>query len=285
MKRIVLIFALIIFLCAACSFGNQGPGGDIPDQADAAPQSEKRCGDGVCDGPETAEKCPEDCAGPIIGRAADDENEEDAEPPKNQPVQDVDLPESGYRKVSISGTIEAELNPAKMDGFTGDAFEYTGGYSIELWFPLTGGEPVQQRNTLALTELHDVFIGDPECRPCDWNLDASAYEPVSFELDASLNLEAIQEGEKTVDELVYQLTTVPMVILTGFVECPCGPGDDFADPAAIPALATWFMQGLRNPIILQSLENNTVEDFPAGPIYNISIPDEVLFYTVVDGLD
>ena len=178
------------------------------------------------------------------------------------------------------------INTEMMGDFTGDVMEYGGEYSIELWFPLEGGAAVQQRNTLTLTEYRDRFIGDSQCHPCEWTLDPGAYDPVSFNLDATLSLESITEGERVADELVYRLTDVPVIPVSGTVKCPCpGAADTFIDPAVYSTLSNWFIQGVRNPIHLNALENNTVEDFLAGPMYVTNIPDESLFYTIVDDLE
>ena len=48
----------------------QPPGSNLP--ATQPPVSEKRCGDGVCDGPENAQNCPSDCGGasaPVVTSA------------------------------------------------------------------------------------------------------------------------------------------------------------------------------------------------------------------------
>jgi hypothetical protein len=123
-----------------------------------------------------------------------------------------------------------------------------------------------------------------QCRPCDWDLYESAYEPVSFDLEASLNLEGIMENDIPADELVYQLTQVPMATIGGVVQCPCGEPDEFTDPAAYPALTIWFMQKLVHIIHLDMLEQNSVDSFPAGPMYNITIPVETLSYRIVSDL-
>lgn len=67
MRRITL-FSLLVSLSLACSLGSalaqptEMIGGEISAPAPTpASESEKRCGDGVCDGPENAENCPEDC--------------------------------------------------------------------------------------------------------------------------------------------------------------------------------------------------------------------------------
>ncbi len=59
MKRTLL--SLLILISMACTLSGFS-GEDIPPTEDAAPvQSENRCGDGVCDGPENAANCPDDC--------------------------------------------------------------------------------------------------------------------------------------------------------------------------------------------------------------------------------
>ncbi len=62
MKRISLILLSLIFLVAAsgcADIGKEGPPGERATEFTAA--VEKKCGDGICDGPETAENCPADC--------------------------------------------------------------------------------------------------------------------------------------------------------------------------------------------------------------------------------
>ena len=196
-------------------------------------------------------------------------------------------PESGYRYVSFSGTISTALNTASMGDFTGKAFEYSSDYSVELWFPLEGGEAVQQRNTIGLTEFKDLYFGDQSCTPCEWVLDNSTFEPVSFTLDATLNLNAIEEGDQPADELVYQLAEMPQAVITGIVSCPCpgsAPGE-FTDPAAFPQMLGWFMQKLVNPIHLNVLETNSVENFAVSPMGFLNIPEETLSYTIVPDLE
>jgi len=73
MKRTILILTLLITLSQACSLsGLTGGGDDTVIQNEPPPQSENRCGDDVCDGPENTGNCPEDCnaAIPDAGEAA-----------------------------------------------------------------------------------------------------------------------------------------------------------------------------------------------------------------------
>ena len=62
MKRISLLLTVLVSLSLACSLGGlTGNGKDAAAPTEPPPQSEKRCGDGVCDGPENVNNCPQDC--------------------------------------------------------------------------------------------------------------------------------------------------------------------------------------------------------------------------------
>jgi hypothetical protein len=57
MKRLITITLILIFTLTACFPASGGSSGNTSGQ----PASEKRCGDGVCDGPENTSNCPQDC--------------------------------------------------------------------------------------------------------------------------------------------------------------------------------------------------------------------------------
>ncbi len=292
MKRAILLIAIFIALVSACSMPfntnqDETRGTDSQSDQPSETQSEKRCGDGVCDGPENTQNCPQDCTSAAIPSSkAEDLQEDKTMDAGDAPASDQGNPEAGYRYVSFSGTVSTSLNTAAMGDFTGTAFEYGGEYRVELWFPIEGGEAVQQRNSIALTEFRDLYYGDTSCTPCEWALDDNAFEPVSFTMEASLNLNAVMEDDQTADELVYQLAELPQAVITGVVQCPC-PGsapDDFSDPAAYLQTLGWFMQKLANPIHLNVLEINSVESFAISPMGFVNIPKETLSYTIVPDL-
>ncbi len=193
--------------------------------------------------------------------------------------------EEGYRYVSVIGSIETAQNEEIMAGFEGIAFDYAANYSIELWFPIEGGKAVQQRNTITLTEFRDLYYGNPRCTPCDWNLDASSFEALSFELETSLNLGVFEVGGRIADELVYELTVIPQKTITGIVQCPCGDPGDIFDPAAFPVLLSWFTQKLANPVFLNETISNTVENNMLYPAVIINIPEEKVSYLIVPSLE
>ena len=78
MKRLPLMISFLVLLSIACSLVSNieqaqvSPTSEdapiLPDDISAAPEpkseSQKRCGDGVCDGPENKETCPDDCDQP-----------------------------------------------------------------------------------------------------------------------------------------------------------------------------------------------------------------------------
>ena len=75
MKRnliFLLIFLIILNGCAIIE-GESSPGSGV-----VSGESEKRCGDGVCDGPENVDMCPEDCL--LSSTASSDEGTETGKP-------------------------------------------------------------------------------------------------------------------------------------------------------------------------------------------------------------
>jgi len=264
------VLILILTISAACS-------AEGTHEETGAGASQKTCGDSICDGPENSENCPEDCPESLVPSG------EEEKPASSKPEE---MAEDGYRYVSFSGTVQSLADFSTAGDFAGDYFEYSGAYSIEIWFPMEGGEAVQQRNSIQLTEFKPLVRGEVECRPCEWTPEEAAYQPLRFELETTLNLEAVTEDGKPADELVYQLTNIPQKSFSVMVDCPC-PGVPAAhdDPAAYPQLLTWFYQKLVNPIQLNVLESNPVDSYPISPLGYIAIPEETLSYLIVPDLN
>ncbi len=94
MKRHALVVCFSLLALVGCTLATQGPAPTSPPStATAAPptraasatepatQSEHRCGDGVCDGPENPGNCPEDCEPePVSEEGGRDEEEEQPDP-------------------------------------------------------------------------------------------------------------------------------------------------------------------------------------------------------------
>ncbi len=65
MKKLTLIVIFLVLISPACSLaGELIPGEKTLPDVDPSAQlvGEKRCGDGICDGPENADSCPQDCS-------------------------------------------------------------------------------------------------------------------------------------------------------------------------------------------------------------------------------
>lgn len=52
-------FILCLLISACASFGKEAPSGERV--AEIATATSKKCGNGICEGPETADSCPTDC--------------------------------------------------------------------------------------------------------------------------------------------------------------------------------------------------------------------------------
>jgi hypothetical protein len=60
-RQWLLNLLILLILLSALACGPQG-GGETPEPTQPARASQGKCGDGVCDGPENAQTCPQDCA-------------------------------------------------------------------------------------------------------------------------------------------------------------------------------------------------------------------------------
>jgi len=97
MKRSIIMIVILILLTAACS----PQPGDTKGEGAPAAQSENRCGDGVCDGPENAENCPDDCVSSPSTRP-----DEPSDPAPGEPADDD----------AILGQIYVEVGVQRQDG-------------------------------------------------------------------------------------------------------------------------------------------------------------------------
>ncbi len=65
MKKLTLIVIILVLISPACSQAGDLIPGEKPIldvEPPAQLEGEKRCGDGICDGPENADSCPQDCS-------------------------------------------------------------------------------------------------------------------------------------------------------------------------------------------------------------------------------
>ena len=69
-KSLLFVLAILLILSLACSLGGTG---DSEEENTTPLQSEHRCGDGVCDGPENSQNCLEDCSVNAEGEKSEEE--------------------------------------------------------------------------------------------------------------------------------------------------------------------------------------------------------------------
>ncbi|MCD4671804.1 MAG: hypothetical protein K8R77_03990 [Anaerolineaceae bacterium] len=144
MKHRFLALTFILMVSLACSLGGIGNSQETVEEP--AKESQNRCGDDVCDGPEDTQNCPEDCETGmlVIGPKEDEES----------PVSNNG---GGSKQFRISMTINAESNLMGVAG--SDAQSYyepvmVGFVEIEAVFPENGGSATSQKGTITLTDYH-----------------------------------------------------------------------------------------------------------------------------------
>jgi hypothetical protein len=85
----LLLVVLVMSVATGCAGSGSEGAGPTPSETiilpmPTPPPSENRCGDGVCDGPENPQNCPEDCA-PVVTPSPDDgEGDQPPAPPGGQ---------------------------------------------------------------------------------------------------------------------------------------------------------------------------------------------------------
>ncbi len=109
MKRNTLLITLtvLLILSLACSFSGSNGG-----QPTAAPVSENRCGDSVCDGPENLQTCPQDCSAAAV------QTDEPAENKQPKP--------SGDASEVMTGVVTVEVQLDRTPGI--------GDCGVEPWY-------------------------------------------------------------------------------------------------------------------------------------------------------
>jgi hypothetical protein len=157
MKRLLLIIIVLITLSLACSIGNQTDNGSEPQvQGELPPQSEKRCGDNVCDGPENTSNCPQDCSG--SGQTGGDSNA--ADETTSQDNNDINPPEIGAPGEVAIGIIYAEtqLDRTAGEGNCGiDPWYSPDCSSLKIWWGLHL-EAIAQTAVLIIPDGDDRWV-------------------------------------------------------------------------------------------------------------------------------
>ena len=144
MRQRILAITLFFIICTACSIGSFGQEQNV--KTEPVKETQNRCGDDVCDGPENAENCNEDCGtGILVGGKTDQED---------TPAQNSG---SGSRQFRISMSINAESNLMGVAGT--DAQSYyepvmVGFVEILATFPENGGSAIKQQGTITLNDYH-----------------------------------------------------------------------------------------------------------------------------------
>jgi hypothetical protein len=114
-KKICMALIVMVVVTLACSLTSSSPS--------PTPQSEKRCGDSICDGPENAQNCPADCtgAGPEMPPAAQAGEKEEAAAPTSAPTQAGEPAPAGSSNMIAEIFLEGTVSRDDGEGTCGTA--------------------------------------------------------------------------------------------------------------------------------------------------------------------
>lgn len=137
-------FLIIIFSVWLLTISCSSP---VLEEKSSPDQSEKRCGDGICDGPENVENCAEDCS-PAGNNVLETDNEDES-----------DNGDSDSHKIfNITINIVFESDISKIPGYDGSPYSEPIGYgliTLEAAFPDAGGYDLYNQGTITLTNYEE----------------------------------------------------------------------------------------------------------------------------------
>ncbi|EKD48079.1 MAG: hypothetical protein ACD_65C00129G0002 [uncultured bacterium] len=167
----------------------------------------------------------------------------------------LDLPEGAtedgtYRLVTLAGAVEIVHNPDDLATVldSGEGMKVctgSGQYSVQLLFSLDGGEPIDQKSTIALTGYNCLNYGTATA--CDYELAAEDYEPRSFEVAAYLGPDEGENYNQTFgdfegfsDQLAFAIPQVVMMDPVSVTWACSGPAATMPDYGIYMHLLTPF---------------------------------------------
>ncbi len=190
MKSVIFILIALLTISSACSSDTLG-GEDTP-----PPQSENRCGDGVCDGPENAKNCAEDC--PTTGLMQTEE--EQVQKKEAPPQEESSNPTSGETNLGFV-IVNLNYDQADTEGSCGsDVWTVTGGsppcywwgeyYAVAMTQMLSFSENADGTWSIQSQETGHGYYQEAKA----WDDDARCCSPTlvegnDFEFDANGNYE------------------------------------------------------------------------------------------------
>ncbi len=238
---LVLVVILVLPLAAGCVPG--GPGSASPTPTDtpmlpmptAPPGGGRPCGDGVCDGPENPQNCPEDCA-PAVTPSPHDGQGGEPQPPPGGPGEPEATPTVGEEPRSPSA------DETEWEGNVDFTCEVVGGKQyfwrayVDFEFTVALDGSIAGSGSGKFTE---GSISMPECA-CEF----SVLGPISAKVSGSREGDSFHLSVMPSAEMVERcvcpagVVEVPLMQLLACVSVPGGP-TDFTIEARDNAWVEW----------------------------------------------
>jgi hypothetical protein len=251
MKRLVAPLVVVVLLlsvmtgCAGSGSesASSTPTGTIILPMPTPPPSEQRCGDGVCDGPENPQNCPEDCI-PVVTPPPDDgEGDQPQPPPGDQ--QATATPKGGSGVAATPPPEDEEPPPSTATEWEGNVdftCEIGGEGGVYFWRAYIDFEfSVAPDGSISGSGSGEFF--DDSC-----TIDCGACEfielgPISAQVSGSregelFHLSITPSAEMVARHVCNGVVDVPLMQLPACVSVPGGP-TDFTIEARDNAWVEW----------------------------------------------
>jgi hypothetical protein len=247
-----ILFILVLPLVAGCAQGGSEVPSPTPTDTPISPMptvppgSEHRCGDGVCDGPENPQNCPEDCA-PVVTPTPHDGEGGEPQPPPGGPGEPEATPTLGAGPGGPTATPPPEEEPppstaTEWEGNADFTCEVVGGKQyfwrayIDFEFTVAADGSIAGSGSGEFTENWIIM---PECE-CEFSKLGPVSAQVSGSREGDLFHLSVMPSAEMVERCVCPggVVEVPLMQLLACVSVPGGP-TDFTIEARDNAWVEW----------------------------------------------
>ncbi|THB67575.1 MAG: hypothetical protein D6E12_08345 [Desulfovibrio sp.] len=180
--------------------------------------------------------------------------------------------ENMCRRVVIEGEVSVRPDPeahAQEEGRGLLVCTAEGDLRMEMIFPMEGGNPIKQQNSVTMTNFRCFPFGTAQ--PCEATPYPDPDQIIEFTLLAELEPESVtvlDENDRvvhTMDGLYFRIDPMPEVdVLTVYMVCG-GVPDDVDHPGSVFQLLLPFIENYWNhSITLNAFVDKTYTDYPIG---------------------
>lgn len=231
---LVVLFVVLLPVVAGCADGGSEVASPTPTNTPTPPPSEHRCGDGVCDGPENSQNCPEDCA-PVATPSPHDGEGGEPQPPAGAPGGPAASPPPDETPQPTRSAEQWEGNVDFTCEVGGESGTYFWRAYIDFEFTVAPDGSVTGSGAGEFT--------DNSCATSCGSCEFIELGPISAQVSGSregeyFHLSIIPSAEMVARHVCDRVWEVPLMQLLACVSVPTGP-TDFTIEARDNAWVEW----------------------------------------------